>query len=88
MWSADSKAGGASGSEKVKTCNETWHLRLRKARNEENITTEVIERRHHQSRDFSRTWRFHFGNQSKYPCLYRIKTGRYSHGLTPPQVAR
>ena len=27
-WSADSKAGGSIGSEKVKTCNETWHQKL------------------------------------------------------------
>ena len=27
-WSADSKAGGSIGSEKVKTCNETWRQKL------------------------------------------------------------
>ena len=27
-WSADSKAGGSIGSEKIKTCNETWHEKL------------------------------------------------------------
>ena len=27
-WSADGKAGGSIGSEKVKTGNETWHQKL------------------------------------------------------------
>ena len=63
---------------------KSWH----EASNEQNIATEQIECRHHQSWNFIRTWRFHFGSQSQDPCLYRNRPGRYMHGLTPPQVAR